>query len=179
MVRGVFLIFLLWSCGKGATREQEYSLLNEYVSETYQLIFSPSRSRHLFSGQVQIEGAGLHLKLISHSIKTGYLFLMLSRWSQCPVDNEDKEYLWNLNNDFSSSLTFENGFNLNSERVKKSFDFYLLMKFLKTPKKNYHYLGEEERLSLEFKTLLFYYSPKSLVTRDQLVMIGCAQFHST
>lgn len=179
MIKGMIFLLLLCSCGKTVSPQGEALLLNEHTSQSYDLSYTSLSSRYHFEGTVQIEGAGLHLKLISKNLSSGHLFLMLSKHTQCPAVDEDKLVLWNLNNDFSSQQHFENGFSLAQGRIKKSFDFHLLMKFLTTPKRNYQYIKVGEKLSLEFRTLLFYYSSQTYVKENNLILMGCAQFYST
>lgn len=176
-----FIIALLFffSCGKKANnQENEFLQLNEYTQELYELSYTGLDSKYHFEGSIQIEGAGLHLKITTENLRKGYLFLVLHSASNCNKLGES-QVMWNLNNDYVRNSVFENGFTLEEGRIKKSFDYYLLSRFLKTPKKDYFILKEGEKLSLEMRTLLFYYSNNTVIKPSELILMGCAEFHST
>jgi len=175
----IIIIFLFFfSCGKKASQESELLLLNEYTHELYELSYTGIDSQYHFEGSVEIAGAGLHLKINSDNLRKGYLFLVLHSSSDCDY-LESSKVMWNLNNNYIRNADFENGFSMEEGRVKKSFDYYLLTRFLRTPKKGFYSLREGEKLSLEMRTLLFYYSSNTVIKPQELILMGCAEFHST
>ncbi|MFA5583243.1 MAG: hypothetical protein WDA09_03435 [Bacteriovoracaceae bacterium] len=171
-----FTLFLILSCGRESSQEEEIFHLNEYIDEQYTLFYRAHDSRYSFEGSVQLVGAGLHLKVKSQHLKKGYLFLILSSNPQCVTDEEFRP-MWNINSNFITQMKFENGYNLSEGLIKESYSYYHLMKFLRTPKKDFDTLKPGEKLYLDTRTLLFYYSPHSIVEENPLYL-GCAEFHS-
>lgn len=177
MNKCLFLIlFLFFSCGRESPHEEEIFHLNEYIDEQYDLFYKGQDTKYHFEGSVQLVGAGLHLKIKPKYIKSGFLFLVLSSNPQC-IDDGEYRPLWLINSNFITQIKFENGFNLSEGTIKKSYDYYHLMKFLRTPKRDFDSFRKGEKLYLNTRTLLFYYSPHSVVEENPL-FLGCAEFHS-
>lgn len=174
----LILIFLA-SCGRDSTQRKDILSLNEYVSEEYTLSYHRFNSQYHFEGSMLVVGAGVHLKLKTNRPTNGYLYLTLHSAHHCQEDFSSHQIMWNLNNDFYRNTKFDNGYVLETGKIKESFDYHLLMKFLRRPKKGFYTLEEGERLNLSSRTLLFYYSNATVVSRESMILLGCAEFHST
>lgn len=172
-----FSFTLFCSCGKKSKQDSELLQLNEYLQKTYEIYYQGLDGSYHFEGEVVLAGAGLHLRITSRDLQSGYLFFVLHNAPNCQQIG-DSQRMWNLNSDFIKNDAFENGLTFQDGRIKKSFDYYLLMRFLRTPKKDYYTLREGEKLALEMRTLLFYYSNTTIVEADNLILMGCAEFHS-
>lgn len=174
----LILPFIL-SCGRDATQKEEIFSLNEFVSQSYELSYHSINSQYHFEGSMQVVGAGVHLKIKTNRPTNGYLFLTLHSAPDCQQELASHKVMWHLNNSFYRNTQLDNGYQLSEGKIKNSYDYYLLMKFLRSPKKGFYTLSEGEKLDLDRRTLLFYYSNASVVTLESMILLGCAEFHST
>lgn len=174
----LILIFIV-SCGRESGLRDELLSLHTYTSQSYELSYQRNNSPYDFTGTVQIEGAGFHIKIQSTHLKSGFLYLALHSAPHCHDQLSDYQVMWYMNNNLYQNLKFSHGFDLQKGRIKESFDYYLLKRFLHRQKKGFYSLPVGEGLSLDQRTLLFYYSHSNIIDSKNLVLLGCAEFHST
>lgn len=172
------LLLIIISCGRESPHSRELLSLPLSLNEAYDLKYWGRDNSTHFSGKVEIAGAGLHLKLKSTKLKQGFLFLLLDNNPRCGSE-QPRRPLWPLNGHFPRSLSFTNGFALKEKKINLSFNFYQLTKYLRTAKRDLDYLDFEEKFSLGQQTLLFYYANTSYASDNQVLLLGCAEFHST